>query len=127
MVNTTSVMHSWRILSWKTDHSLEPMRFAGTWKMYSNNAIPQLARITIQSGWSLNFKCPYQARFMNVFEMVSRMMVFMRLKANRLRGSCGLQIMEALQPGSERFPPSQYGLSYPPRAETPFRNAHVRA
>src|SRR5882762_2649062 len=68
-------MHSCRTLSCATLHSVEPMRFAGTWKTYSNNAMPQLARITIQSGLSLNFKWPYHARFMNTFEIVSRMIV----------------------------------------------------
>src|ERR1700761_9673879 len=80
---TTSVMHSCRTLSCGTDHSEEPMRLAGTWKMYSKRAMPQLARITIHSGWSLNFRCPYQARFMKVLEMVSRRIVFIRPRAYR--------------------------------------------
>jgi hypothetical protein len=44
--------------------------------MYSESASPQLARIISQSAWLLNFKWPYQARFMNMFEMVRRMIAF---------------------------------------------------
>lgn len=30
--------------------------------------MPQLAKITIQMGLVLNFRCPYQAKVMNTFE-----------------------------------------------------------
>src|SRR5438034_8570661 len=51
------------------------MRFAGTWKQYSRNAIPQLARITFQRPSLRYFKWPYQAKVMKMFEMVSKTMV----------------------------------------------------
>src|SRR5271163_2153028 len=89
MEKTTSVMHSCKTLSCGTDHSAEPIRLAGTWKIYSNKAIPQLARITIQSGWSLNFRCPYQARFIKVFERVSSRIVFMAHDPIAAHGECG--------------------------------------
>jgi hypothetical protein len=38
--------------------------------------MPQLATITIHSGESLYFKCPYQAKVMKMLEMVRRMTVF---------------------------------------------------
>src|SRR5882724_9363292 len=38
---------------------------------YSKNAMPQLARMTSQSGEFLNFKCPYHANVMKMFESVS--------------------------------------------------------
>ena len=60
-----------KTLSYGTLHSFEPMRFAGTWKMYSNNARPPADQDDDTKGWFLNFKWPYQARFMNAFENVS--------------------------------------------------------
>src|SRR3954462_8293651 len=47
------------------------MRFAGTAKQYSTNAMPQLTITTSQSGLSVNFRCPYQAKVMNTFEIRS--------------------------------------------------------
>ena len=58
-------------------NSYEPMRFAGTWKQYSKKAMPQLTRITFQRAEVRNFKWPYQAKVMKIFEMVRRMMVLM--------------------------------------------------
>lgn len=61
--------------------SLKPMRLAGTWKKYSNKAIPQLMRITEISGNelnhlnSLNFKWPYHANVINVFDKISKTIV----------------------------------------------------
>jgi hypothetical protein len=51
------------------------MRFAGTWKQYSKNAIPQLARITFQRLSLRYFKWPYHATVMKTFEIVSKTMV----------------------------------------------------
>lgn len=51
------------------------MRFAGTIKQYSKNAIDQLARMTLGSGAPLNFRCPYQAKVMKTFEQKRRMTV----------------------------------------------------
>jgi hypothetical protein len=80
-MNTASVMHSGKIFSCRMLQSAEPYRLAGTCKTYSKNATPQLARIAIQSGFSLNFKWPYYARFINVFEKISRMIVFILQQA----------------------------------------------
>src|SRR6185437_1274107 len=44
------------------------MRFAGTAKQYSANAIPQLTSTTIHSGRSGNLSCPYQAKVMKTLE-----------------------------------------------------------
>jgi len=51
--------------------------------MYSKSAMPQLTRIAIQSAELRNFKCPYQARFMNRLEIVSRMMFSHSLDIDR--------------------------------------------
>lgn len=48
------------------------MRFAGTWRQYSKNAIAQLATMTIHSGADLNFKCPYHANVIKTFEATRR-------------------------------------------------------
>src|ERR1700680_3759733 len=53
------------------------MRFAGTWKQYSKKAISQLTTITLYSGTSRYFKCPYQAKVMKMLEMVSSAIAFM--------------------------------------------------
>ena len=50
------------------------MRFAGTAKQYSMNAMPQLTRMTPQSGVSLNFRWPYHAKVMKTFEQISSTM-----------------------------------------------------
>src|SRR2546427_5050229 len=47
--------------------------------------MPQLARIISPKGFSLNLRCPYQASVMNVFEIMSKIIVFIW----RLRLSCG--------------------------------------
>ena len=54
-----------------------PNRFAGTWRQYSKKAIPQLAKITIQSGLCLNFKWPYQANVIKMFDRVNKTIVLM--------------------------------------------------
>ena len=54
------------------------MRFAGTWKQYSKKAIPQLTTITFQSASLRNFKWPYHAMVMKMFEMVSNRIVRIR-------------------------------------------------
>jgi len=51
------------------------MRFAGTWKQYSKNAIPQLIMITFQRASLRNFRWPYHAKVMKMFEMVSSRIV----------------------------------------------------
>jgi len=58
-----------------------PMRLAGTWKQYSNKAIPQLISITAKRGRlsrpfiCLNLRCPYQANVMKVFDNTRKKMV----------------------------------------------------
>src|SRR5271154_525911 len=49
------------------------MRLAGIMKTYSKKAMPQLARMTSQSGELLNFgfRLPYHANVMKMFEQVS--------------------------------------------------------
>jgi hypothetical protein len=60
---------------------LLPSLLAGTINEYSISAINQLTRIAPTSpmffnkAMSLNFKCPYQAMVMKVFEAISNNMV----------------------------------------------------
>jgi len=51
------------------------MRFAGTWKQYSKNAMPQLVITASQSGEFLYLRWPYQAKVMKIFDMVKRIIV----------------------------------------------------
>src|SRR5690349_7175636 len=71
-------MISWRIFSSTVEKLWFPQRLAGTMKMYSKKAMPQLRRTTFHKGitppplsW-LYFKCPYQAKVMKMFEMTSK-------------------------------------------------------
>src|SRR6266478_3553916 len=73
--NTDSVITSWMVLSCAVLNSYEPMRFAGTWKQYSKNAMPQLAIITFHKASLRYFKWPYHAKVMKIFEMASSRMV----------------------------------------------------
>src|SRR5215831_133400 len=73
--NTTSVMASWIVLSCAVENSYEPMRFAGTWKQYSANAITQLTTMTLKSGASRCRRWPYHANVMKILERVSKRMV----------------------------------------------------
>lgn len=56
--------------------SLKPILFAGTCAEYSKSAIPQLMRTIVGSPnllnqvISLNFKCPYQAKVMKMFDRI---------------------------------------------------------
>src|SRR6266481_3950480 len=56
-------------------NSYEPMRLAGTWKQYSKKAMPQLMTITFHNATLRNFKWPYHANVMKIFEMVRRRIV----------------------------------------------------
>ena len=62
------------------------MRFAGTWKQYSPKAISQLTTIASTSGADLCFKCPYQAKVMNVLEMKRRHTVSIQAHRTSLGG-----------------------------------------
>src|SRR5688572_4594666 len=67
--NTPSVMASCRILSWGSESSVKPMRFAGTINMYSKNAMPQLTSAAIHHGLVARFfRCAYQAKVMKMLE-----------------------------------------------------------
>src|ERR1700757_296857 len=46
------------------------MRFAGTWKQYSKNAMPQLATMTFHKASLRYFRWPYHAKVMKILEMV---------------------------------------------------------
>ena len=68
-MNTIMVITSWITLSCPRSKRPKPMRFAGTWKQYSKKAIPQLARIAIQTGFARkSLRWPYQAKVMKTFE-----------------------------------------------------------
>jgi len=61
--------------------SLNPIRLAGTWNIYSNRAMDQLIRMMENKPSLLNqlqcenFRCPYQAIVINVLERTSSPMV----------------------------------------------------
>jgi hypothetical protein len=76
-MNTISVIASCMILSCVAVNCWWPMRLAGTWKQYSNSAMPQLARIAIHSGALLYLRWPYHAKVMKMFETSSRIAAVM--------------------------------------------------
>src|SRR5690606_39846515 len=71
-------------LSSGAEWNAEPSRLAGTIRQYSKNAIPQLTRITANSGEDLYFRCPYQAKVMKMLEAVSS-----RIGSRRSKGGIG--------------------------------------
>jgi len=84
-VKTIRVITSWITFSWTSVKEppllTYPIRLAGTWKQYSKNAIPQLIRITankprfLSELISLNFRWPYHAKVINVFDSIKSPMV----------------------------------------------------
>ena|ERR1035437_7575330 len=82
---TINVITSWITLSSTNENgppfSLKPILLAGTCNMYSKKAIPQLIRTMTISGKlsnhfsSLNFKCPYQANVIKMFDRTRRSIV----------------------------------------------------
>src|SRR5690606_21645557 len=76
-------------LSSGAEWNAEPSRLAGTIRQYSKNAIPQLTRITANSGEDLYFRCPYQAKVMKILEASSS-----RIGTRRSNGG-----MEAIRGG----------------------------
>ena len=60
---------------------VNPILFAGTWNIYSKKATPQLINITankpklLNQSISLNFKCPYHANVIKVFERIKNKIV----------------------------------------------------
>lgn len=65
-------MHSCKIFNCVTLKTSEPMRFAGTWKTYSKNAKPQLARIASHNALDLCFRCPYHAKVIKTLETINK-------------------------------------------------------
>ena len=57
--------------------NLVPYSVGGDLETVLKKAISQLIKITIKSGALLNFKCPYHAKVIKIFEMVSKIIVFM--------------------------------------------------
>src|SRR5947207_2864061 len=104
MMNTTSVIASCMIFSCAgANPCFAPMRLAGTWKQYSTNAISQLTSTTFHSGDSLNFRCPYQAMVMKMFDTVSSSAVSIvrpMISAPDRGGQCAQLIRE----GGDRQP-----------------------
>lgn len=84
-VKTTNVITSWITLSCQRlkgpPFSVNPIRLAGTWKQYSNKAMPQLIKIMASKPRfcpqliCLNFKCPYHANVIKVFDITKSPMV----------------------------------------------------
>ena len=83
--NTERDITSWMTLSWTRENgppfSIKPMRFAGTWKAYSANAISHEKTMMPHKGqlsmsficWS--FRCPYQAKVINTLDTISSRIV----------------------------------------------------
>jgi hypothetical protein len=78
----TENKNSYQSKNGKRNHFLNDLEFAGTWKMYSKKASPQLIRITPIKPMPcsqlifLNCKCPYQAKVMNRFDKASSKIVY---------------------------------------------------
>ena len=82
-VNTTNEITSWITFSCHSvkgpPSSALPMRLAGTWKQYSNNAMPQLnstmATTPKRCNCDLNAMWPYHANVINTLEQMRSAMV----------------------------------------------------
>lgn len=85
-VKTDKEITSCNIFNSKSENgppfSRNPILFAGTWKQYSKNAMPQLMRMTIINGSALNFpkpcifRWPYHARVMKMLEITRSAIVY---------------------------------------------------
>lgn len=90
-VKTESETTSWMTFSSQIENGPpncdDPMRLAGTWKQYSNRAMPQLsstmASMPKRSSLDLNAMWPYQASVMKAFDMMSRATVAIPLNIGR--------------------------------------------
>src|SRR4030095_5987621 len=72
-------MTSCMIFSLGRSNAVWPIRLAGTWKQYSMNAMPQLARTAMTSGRVPRFfRCAYQAKVMKTFAATRRRTVLIR-------------------------------------------------
>src|SRR5574341_1458613 len=74
--NTDNVTTSWMIFNCGRVNAVMPMRLAGTWIKYSNNAMLQL---TIAAMYHLLFcrflRCPYHAKVMKRLDKTSNEIV----------------------------------------------------
>src|SRR5882672_10078740 len=112
-------MITWRILSWVAEYTESPQRLAGTCNRYSKKAMPQLARITSNSGLFLNFKCPYQAKVMKTFEQIRSTIGSQRdcVKSFIIRGGdpaerrCSIRQVDGALPG-RRYGLEPYGYFF---------------
>src|SRR5271154_618246 len=68
-------MTSWITFSWSGEKVFTPIRLAGTCRQYSKKAIHQLTRITFHNATSRNFRCPYHAKVIKMFEPISSKIV----------------------------------------------------
>src|ERR1035437_3655684 len=76
-------MTSWRIFNCDRLRAVYPIRFAGTWKRYSNSAMDQLtSAATYHAFPRRSLKWAYHANVMNTFEQVSRPVVNNRTRMN---------------------------------------------
>ena len=90
-VKTESETTSWMTFSSQIENGPpncdDPMRLAGTWKQYSNRAMPQLsstmASMPKRSSLDLNAMWPYQASVMKAFDKTSRATVAIPLNICR--------------------------------------------
>ena len=84
-VNTINVIASWITFNCQSVNgppfSTNPILFAGTWAEYSKRAMPQLIKITeikfrlLNHANCLNFKWPYQAVVIKIFDKMSNAIV----------------------------------------------------
>lgn len=75
--NTLKVTTSCNILSCASERSVNPIRFAGTWNIYSSRAMPQLKKAAIYQGLSLRFfRWAYQAKVIKIFDIANSRTVF---------------------------------------------------
>src|SRR5208283_4077753 len=75
--NTESVTTSCKIFSCGNVIAVYPMRFAGTWNMYSKEAMPQLTSAAMYHVLLPRFfKCAYHAKVIKTLEHRSRTVVF---------------------------------------------------
>ena len=73
------VITSCTIFNWKPFQPVVyPIRFAGTVRQYSRNAIPQLITIAFHKGIFVSLKCQYHAVVIKIFDMNSKPIVLIK-------------------------------------------------
>src|SRR5436190_20409933 len=71
--NTDNVITSCKILSCPSDNCVYPIRFAGTWIIYSKKAIPQLMIAATYHLRSFRFlRCMYHANVMKRLDRINK-------------------------------------------------------